>query len=152
MTKWLIYSKHNCPYCDKAKFELQHEESVEVRNISENPEFLKELMEKNPAARTMPQIYKDDQLVGGYDNLKALLEVSSGSDDVIDVNQIAVISGGDAPSGVKNNTIHDLYLNVIANEAKGTSGQYLSTLQKELDPEAFDALKNYILQQNKANQ
>ena len=45
MTKWLIYSKHNCPYCDKAKFELQHEENVEVRNISENPEFLKELME-----------------------------------------------------------------------------------------------------------
>ena len=75
-----------------------------------------------------------------------------GSDDVIDVNQIAVISGGDAPSGVKNNTIHDLYLNVIANEAKGTSGQYLSTLQTELDPEVFDALKNYILQQNKANQ
>ena len=75
-----------------------------------------------------------------------------GSDDVIDVNQIAVISGGDAPSGIKNNTIHDLYLNVIANEAKGTSGQYLSTLQKELDPEVFDALKNYILQQNEANQ
>jgi len=41
---------------------------------------------------------------------------------------------------------------VIANEAKGTSGQYLSTLQKELDPEVFDALKNYILQQNEANQ
>lgn len=71
MTKWLIYSKHNCPYCDKAKFELQNEESVEVRNISENPEFLKELMEKNPSARTMPQIYKDDQLIGGYDQLVA---------------------------------------------------------------------------------
>jgi len=71
MTKWLIYSKNNCPYCDKAKFELQHEESVEVKNINEDPTFLKELMEKNPNARTMPQIYKDDQLIGGYDQLVA---------------------------------------------------------------------------------
>ena len=84
MTKWIIYSKNQCPYCDKAKFALQHESDVTVKNINDDPAYFTELMEKNPAARTMPQIYKDDQLVGGYDNLKALLEVSSGSDDVID--------------------------------------------------------------------
>ena len=39
--------------------------------MRKNQEFLKELMEKNPAARTMPQIYKDDQLIGGYDQLVA---------------------------------------------------------------------------------
>lgn len=84
MSKWVIYSKNHCPYCDKAKFALQHESDVTVKNINDDPAYFTELMEKNPAARTMPQIYKDDQLVGGYDNLKALLEVSSGSDDVID--------------------------------------------------------------------
>ena len=84
MSKWVIYSKNQCPYCDKAKFSLQHESDVTVKNINDDPAYFTELMEKNPAARTMPQIYKDDQLVGGYDNLKALLEVSSGSDDVID--------------------------------------------------------------------
>ncbi len=83
MSKWLIYSKDNCPYCDKAKFELR-DYNVEVRNINENPEFLKELLEKNPSARTMPQIYKNDMLIGGYDSLKTLLEVSRGSSDVID--------------------------------------------------------------------
>jgi len=83
MSKWLIYSKNNCPYCDKAKFELR-DYNVEVRNINENPEFLKELLEKNPSARTMPQIYKNDMLIGGYDSLKTLLEVSRGSSDTID--------------------------------------------------------------------
>jgi glutaredoxin len=71
MIKWTIYSKDNCPYCDKAKFELQHEAEVEVKNISTNPDYLTELMEKNPVARTMPQIFKDDKLIGGYDQLIA---------------------------------------------------------------------------------
>ena len=62
MSKWVIYSKNQCPYCDKAKFALKNEPFLEVKNISENPEFFTELMEKNPNARTMPQIYKDDQI------------------------------------------------------------------------------------------
>jgi|TARA_R100000030_G_C3170406_1_gene103129 glutaredoxin len=74
MSKWVIYSKNQCPYCDKAKFALKNEPFLEVKNISENPEFFTELMEKNPNARTMPQIYKDDQLIGGYDNLVTFME------------------------------------------------------------------------------
>ena len=74
MSEWVIYSKNQCPYCDKAKFALKNEPFLEVKNISENPEFFTELMEKNPNARTMPQIYKDDQLIGGYDNLVTFME------------------------------------------------------------------------------
>ena len=74
MSKWVIYSKNQCPYCDKAKFALKNEPFLEVKNISENPEFFTELMEKNPNARTMPQSYKDDQLIGGYDNLVTFME------------------------------------------------------------------------------
>ena len=77
MNKWLIYSKNNCPYCDKAKFALK-DEDVEVRNINDKPGYLQELLEKNPNARNMPQIYRDDQLIGGYDNLKDWLELNTG--------------------------------------------------------------------------
>ena len=45
MNKWLIYSKNNCPYCDKAKFALK-DEDVEVRNINDKPGYLQELLEK----------------------------------------------------------------------------------------------------------
>lgn len=76
MAKWLIYSKDQCPYCDKAKFALKDEADVEVKNISENMDYFTELRQKNPAARTMPQIYRDDQLIGGYDQLKTFLELN----------------------------------------------------------------------------
>lgn len=71
--KWTIYSKDQCPYCDKAKFALRDEQNVEVKNISEDQSYLAELMELNPAARTMPQIFRDGQLVGGYDQLQIVL-------------------------------------------------------------------------------
>lgn len=74
MEKWLIYSKDQCPYCEKAKFRLK-DRDVEVRNISENIDFFEELRTKNPAARTMPQIYLNDQLIGGYDQLEQFLNV-----------------------------------------------------------------------------
>ena len=69
MNKWLIFSKDNCPYCDKAKFALQHESEVEVKNISAVASFREELFEMNPNARTMPQIFLNGELIGGYDNL-----------------------------------------------------------------------------------
>jgi glutaredoxin len=73
MSQWTIYSKNQCPYCDKAKFALKDEANVTVKNISENSDFFTELMELNPAARTMPQIFRDGQLVGGYDQLQIVL-------------------------------------------------------------------------------
>ena len=73
MNQWTIYSKNQCPYCDKAKFALRDEPDVTVKNISENSEFFTELMELNPAARTMPQIFRDGKLIGGYDQLQFLL-------------------------------------------------------------------------------
>ena len=73
MSQWTIYSKNQCPYCDKAKFALKEETDVTVKNISENPDFFTELMELNPAARTMPQIFRDGKLVGGFDQLQIVL-------------------------------------------------------------------------------
>ena len=69
MNKWLIFSKDNCPYCDKAKFALQNESEVEVRNISRSASFKQDLLEMNPNARTMPQIFLNGELIGGFDDL-----------------------------------------------------------------------------------
>ena len=78
MSEWVIFSKDQCPYCDKAKFRLKDEPNVTVKNISENVEYFTELRELNPAARTMPQIFKDGELIGGYDQLATYLDMNKG--------------------------------------------------------------------------
>jgi glutaredoxin 3 len=42
----------------------------EERNISQGTWTREQLMEAVPGARTLPQIFIDDQLIGGYDQLK----------------------------------------------------------------------------------
>ena len=74
-----IYSKPNCPYCDKAV----HVAQQLVQETSENSytKFMlgedftrEELFEKFPTARTFPQITVDGESIGGYDNFVTLLE------------------------------------------------------------------------------
>jgi glutaredoxin 3 len=45
--------------------------SFEERNIENKPEELKALMEKT-GLRTLPQIFIDDKLIGGFDDMNAL--------------------------------------------------------------------------------
>ena len=59
-----VYSKPNCPYCEKAKYlletlGLQYEEKVVTKDLS-----IDELY------RTIPQIVMNDVHVGGYNELK----------------------------------------------------------------------------------
>ena len=72
MAKVVIYSKTYCPYCDRAKSLLDLKGvSYEERNIENKPEEMKALMEKT-GMRTVPQIFINDKLVGGFDDLNAL--------------------------------------------------------------------------------
>jgi glutaredoxin 3 len=72
MAKVIIYSKTYCPYCDRAKNLLDSKGvSYEERNIENKPDEMKALMEKT-GMRTVPQIFIDDNLVGGFDDLNAL--------------------------------------------------------------------------------
>ena len=52
-----IYSKKICTYCDMAKnfFDLKGI-SYEVYD-ADNPEVFQEMLKRNPAARTVPQIF-----------------------------------------------------------------------------------------------
>ena len=71
--KALVWSKENCPYCEKAKSLLESKGiEFEVRTIG--VEYTKEqLLEAVPTARTVPQIFLDGELVGGYTELKKKL-------------------------------------------------------------------------------
>ena len=64
-----IYSKSNCAFCDKAKnYFIQNNISYKEYNV-EIPEVFDVLMTRNPNARTMPQIFINDKLIGGYTDL-----------------------------------------------------------------------------------
>jgi glutaredoxin len=72
--KAVVYSKYNCPYCDQAKALLKQKGiQVEERKIGDG--YTKEdLLEAVPNARTVPQIFLDEQLIGGFTELKKHFE------------------------------------------------------------------------------
>jgi len=73
MAKVEVYSGDYCPYCQRAKALLQQRgiDFVEY-NVQIEPERRKEMAERAPGARTIPQIFINQQHVGGCDDLYAL--------------------------------------------------------------------------------
>ena len=72
--KAIVWSKTPCPYCDQAKALLKMKGiEFEERNITEGTWTKEQLMEAVPNARTVPQIFLDEQLIGGFTELRAHL-------------------------------------------------------------------------------
>lgn len=72
MAKVVIYSKDHCSYCVRAKNLLKSKGvAFEEHNIENKPEEMKALMERT-GMRTVPQIFIDDKLIGGFDDMNAL--------------------------------------------------------------------------------
>ena len=71
--KAIVWSKDSCPYCDQAKALLKSKNiEFEERNVSKD--WTKEqLLEAVPNARTVPQIFLDEELVGGFTELRKKL-------------------------------------------------------------------------------
>jgi glutaredoxin 3 len=68
-----LYTKDNCPNCDKAKTLLM-QNGIGFRTLKLGEDFSREeLLAKIPTARMMPQIMKDDQVIGSLTELKQLL-------------------------------------------------------------------------------
>lgn len=68
-----VYSKNNCPYCDKAKHLLRNKNiAYKEIKIDEDVEAREWLIAQGH--RTAPQIYKGDELFveGGYQGLARL--------------------------------------------------------------------------------
>ena len=72
--KALVWSKDACPFCVQAKALLESRGiEFEERNVS--TDWTKEqLLEAVPNARTLPQIFLDDKLVGGFAELRQHLQ------------------------------------------------------------------------------
>lgn len=68
--KAIVWSKYHCPYCDQAKALLtQRGIEFEERKIGDG--FTREdLLAAVPGARTVPQIFIDNQLIGGFTELR----------------------------------------------------------------------------------
>lgn len=73
MTKIVIYTKQYCPYCDSAKELLKQKGAAfeEIR-IDLHPERRDEMISKSDGRKTVPQIFINDQGIGGCDDLWAL--------------------------------------------------------------------------------
>jgi glutaredoxin len=74
MSKAIVWSKNQCPFCVQAKALLEMKGiEFEERNI--NKDYTREqLLEAVPNARTVPQIFLDDKLIGGFTELKKHFE------------------------------------------------------------------------------
>jgi glutaredoxin len=73
----VVWSKQNCPYCVKAKYLLNSKGyEYEERVIGEGW-TREQLLEAVPTARTVPQIFIGEELVGGYDQLVVWIENKS---------------------------------------------------------------------------
>jgi len=64
-----VYSKNNCPFCDRAKALLESKEiPFNVIKMEDDPEAKEFLMDQG--LRSVPQIFKDGVLLpGGYQGL-----------------------------------------------------------------------------------
>jgi len=77
--KAILWSKYHCNFCDQAKVLLkQRGIEFEERKIGDGW-TKEELLEAVPTARSVPQIFIDNCLIGGYTELKKyLLEAANG--------------------------------------------------------------------------
>jgi glutaredoxin 3 len=72
--KAVVWSKHHCPFCDQAKA-LLTQKGIEFEEKKIGEGYSKEdLLEAVPTARTVPQIFLDDTLIGGFTELKQYLK------------------------------------------------------------------------------
>ena len=73
MSKVEVYSKAGCSYCDRAKQLLRSKKKAfsEIR-VDQDPQRLEEMLARSAGMKTVPQIYIDNRLVGGFDDLVAL--------------------------------------------------------------------------------
>ena len=71
MTKAVVWSKDSCPFCVQAKALLKQKNiEFEERNINQGDWTKEQLLEAVPTARTLPQIFLDDNYIGGFTELR----------------------------------------------------------------------------------
>jgi glutaredoxin len=68
--KAIVWSKNACPFCVQAKALLESK-GIEFEERNVQTDWTKEqLLEAVPDARTLPQIFLDDNYIGGFTELR----------------------------------------------------------------------------------
>ena len=71
--KIIVYTSNNCGYCVSAKKLLKEKNlSYEELNIQLDTSAYAEMLEKSNGLRTVPQIFINNNHVGGYDDLATI--------------------------------------------------------------------------------
>ena len=73
MAKVVMYTTQQCPFCVRAKM-LLHQKGVpfEEIDVGGNDALRMQLVEMSGVRRTVPQIFINDQPIGGFEELAAL--------------------------------------------------------------------------------
>lgn len=73
MAQIIIYTKSYCPYCDRAKqlFKIKSLEFTEI-SVEHDQALFEEMVAKTGGRRTVPQIFINNQHIGGCDDLMLL--------------------------------------------------------------------------------
>ena len=72
--KATVWSKNACPFCDQAK-NLLKSKGIEFEERNVQTDWTREqLLEAVPNARTLPQIFLDDNYIGGFTELRRHLQ------------------------------------------------------------------------------
>ena len=73
MKNIVIYTGPSCNYCDAAKILLARNNSTfKEINIAIVDGAMDEMIKKANGKKTIPQIFFDDEHIGGYDEVRAL--------------------------------------------------------------------------------
>lgn len=69
----LIYIKNFCPYCTAAK-ELLKSKNVAFteKDVEKDPAALEEMLSRSQGRTTVPEIFINEKLIGGFDHLSTL--------------------------------------------------------------------------------
>jgi len=75
--KAVIWSKPDCPYCVRAKYEFDKRGIVYEERMIGFGWTKDQLLESVPQARSVPQIFIDEKFIGGYTELMKSGELDS---------------------------------------------------------------------------
>lgn len=73
MAKVEVYTTTACPYCVRAKALLKHKgvPFTEI-DVTDDDELRQKMVEMAGGRRTVPEIFINGKIIGGYDELRAL--------------------------------------------------------------------------------
>jgi glutaredoxin 3 len=73
VAKVQVYTTIYCPFCTRAKMLLKNKGvTFEEIDVTEDDELRQKMVELSGGRRTVPEIFINDKIVGGYDELRAL--------------------------------------------------------------------------------